>query len=163
MRSSSRTPSSRRHRIRAAAVPVAAVVGVLSLAACGGDDEPTVEAAAETPAAQSAAEFAVEPGLVTPQQALTLVENGVTVIDLRTPEEYAEGHLAGSTLIDFYEPDFGDRLSALDPEQPYVIYCRSGNRSAQAYDMMAELGFDAVYDVDGGVLAMAAAGLPLVD
>ena len=152
-------PSRRRTR-RARVVQLAAVASVLTLAACGGDDD---EPAAESPAEQSAAEFAVEPGLVTPQQALTLVENGVTVIDLRTPEEYAEGHLADSVLIDFYEPDFRDQIAALDADQPYVIYCRSGNRSAQAYEIMADLGFDEVYDIDGGIIAMADAGLPLVN
>jgi rhodanese-related sulfurtransferase len=83
------------------------------------------------------------------------------VLDVRTPEEYAEGHVAGATLIDFSAPDFADRIGELDPAVTYVDYCRSGNRSGQSTALMAQQGFTSVNDVDGGVLAWEAAGLPL--
>jgi phage shock protein E len=86
----------------------------------------------------------------------------VTVLDVRTPEEYASGHLERSTLIDFYEPDFQLRLSELDPKKKYLVYCRSGNRSGQATAMMKQMGFDDVSDLGGGVLAWEAAGESLV-
>jgi len=85
----------------------------------------------------------------------------VEVLDVRTPEEYAEGHIDGATLIDFYEPDFANRIAELDRSAAYVVYCRSGNRSGQAVALMAEQGFTAVNDLDGGVTAWSAAGLPL--
>jgi rhodanese-related sulfurtransferase len=144
------------------------------LAGCGGGDdaEPVAEAAAE-PAAEVAAEAPDEApaeaparpavGLVTPQQAAELaVADGITVIDVRTPEEFAEGHIEGATLIDFYEPGFANEIAALDPDGEYLIYCRSGNRSGQTFGLMAELGFAQVWDLDGGVNAYGAAGLPLV-
>ena len=149
----------------------ATALAVTVLAGCGGGDdaEPVAEAAAE-PAAEPAP--AVEPtseeivkqpsGLVTPQYAAELAHAGVTVIDVRTPEEYAEGHIDGAALIDFYEPGFVDEIAALPLDGEYLIYCRSGNRSGQTFGLVSELGFEQVWDMDGGVNAYGAAGLPLV-
>lgn len=84
------------------------------------------------------------------------------VIDVRTPAEYAEGHLEGAVLVDYNAPDFADRIAEFDPEAEYVIYCRSGNRSAGARDVMTDLGFADVVDVEGGIIAWNQAGLPIV-
>jgi phage shock protein E len=86
----------------------------------------------------------------------------LVVLDIRTPEEFAEGHIDGAVNIDFYAADFGDRLAELDPEARYVLYCRSDNRTGQTMPMLEELGFADVAEVDGGVVAWAEAGLPLV-
>lgn len=132
-------------------------IGALGLSACGGgsEDVPVAEASAavELPAF----------GLVSPEQAqaLSTVED-VTVIDVRTPEEFADGHIDGAIMIDFYEPDFADDIAALDPDGTYLLYCRSGNRSGQTANFMAQLGFDQVWDMQGGVNAYGADGLPLV-
>jgi rhodanese-related sulfurtransferase len=88
--------------------------------------------------------------------------DGMMVLDVRTPAEFADGHLEGAVLVDFTAPDFRERLEDLDPETPYLMYCRSGNRSGQARAVMAELGFVDVADIEGGTLAWAAAGHPLV-
>lgn len=85
---------------------------------------------------------------------------GLVVLDVRTPEEFAQGHLEGAIMIDFYRDDFATELAALDPNVPYLLYCRSGNRSGQTAALMAQLGFSDVADVDGGILAWDAAGLP---
>jgi len=87
---------------------------------------------------------------------------GLQIIDVRTPEEYADGHLSGSTMIDFYEADFADRIAALDRDTPYLIYCRSGNRSGETRELMEQLGFTDVRDVDGGIVAWADADLTIV-
>jgi rhodanese-related sulfurtransferase len=86
----------------------------------------------------------------------------LVILDVRTPEEFDEGHIEGATLIDFYDPDFAEQLAELDPDVPYVLYCRSGNRSSGARATMAELGFTTVDDIDGGILAWESAGLPVV-
>ncbi len=85
----------------------------------------------------------------------------LVIIDVRTPDEHADGHIADSQLIDFYETDFTDRLAELDPTVPYVIYCRSGNRSGQTLAIMREMGFDDVTEIDGGVVQWSANGHPL--
>lgn len=84
------------------------------------------------------------------------------VIDVRTPAEYAEGHLEGAVLVDYNAPDFAERIAEFDPDADYVIYCRSGNRSAGARAVMAEQGFTDVVDVEGGIVAWNQAGLPIV-
>jgi phage shock protein E len=70
------------------------------------------------------------------------------LIDVRTPAEHAEGHLAGSLNIDVNDPGFVDAVDALPRDDRYLVYCRSGNRSAQAIGIMAEMGFTDL--VDGG-------------
>ena len=140
-------------------VALVTVLAVMPLAACGGDD------GTEATPVTSAAAAGVRPafGLVTPEQAATLAaDEDVTVIDVRTPEEFAEGHLDGAVLVDFGSPGFANEVAQLDPSLPYLVYCRSGNRSGQAVAAMQQVGFEQLWDMDGGVIAWTSAGLPLV-
>ncbi|MCB0966836.1 MAG: rhodanese-like domain-containing protein [Ilumatobacter sp.] len=140
-----------------------ALSATMLLAACGGDDTDSSPVADDSTVEAGVEADAVPFGVVDPATAMSLIEaDAVTVIDVRTPEEYAEGHVDGATLIDFSQPDFADRAAELDPDGTYLVYCRSGNRSAQAVAVMADLGIDQVYDLGGGVIAYDAAGLPLV-
>lgn len=82
------------------------------------------------------------------------------VVDVRTPGEFAQGHLEGARLVDYNAPDFKERIAELDRDESYVIYCRSGNRSAGARQVMEDLGFTDVVDVDGGIIAWNQQGLP---
>ena len=84
------------------------------------------------------------------------------MIDVRTPEEYASGHLDGALNIDVQSPDFAQQVSQLDPEATYFIYCRSGNRSGQAMSQMANMGFGDM--TNGGSVdeASATSGIPVV-
>ena len=101
--------------------------------------------------------------LASPEEAQALIDSGdVKLLDVRTPEEFAAGHIAGAENIDFYAADFADQIDALDQGEQYVVYCRSGNRSGQATALMADKGFGSVTDVDGGIVAWEAAGLPTV-
>ncbi|NND01967.1 MAG: rhodanese-like domain-containing protein [Acidimicrobiia bacterium] len=98
--------------------------------------------------------------LVAPPVAAEVIADGAPVVlDVRTPEEYAEGHLADAVLIDFYDTDFADQLNELDKDATYVVYCRSGNRSQGAINTMRELGFTDVFEVAGGIQAWLEAGL----
>ena len=103
--------------------------------------------------------------LVSADVAKATIDNpsdDLVILDVRTPEEFAEGHIDGAIMLDFYRDDFAAELAKLDPDVPYVLYCRSGNRSGQALQLMAGLEFQNVQDVDGGVLGWQQAGLPLV-
>lgn len=89
-------------------------------------------------------------------------EAGVITLDVRTPGEYAEGHLQGAQLIDFQSGNFENEIATLDKNATYAVYCRSGNRSGQAVKVMQEAGFTNVFNMNGGVIDWANAGLPLV-
>lgn len=85
-----------------------------------------------------------------------------SLIDIRTPEEFAQGRLAGAQLMDFYAPDFAEKLGKLDKNAKYLIYCRSGRRSASALETMSALGFREARDIAGGINAWSAAGYPVL-
>ena len=97
------------------------------------------------------------------QAAEDLIQNeqGLVVMDIRTPEETAGGTLPNAIEIDFYSPSFRSELEALDKTVPYLVYCRSGNRSAEAVSVMADLGFEQIYELDGGVASWVQSGLAL--
>ena len=83
------------------------------------------------------------------------------LIDVRTPEEYALGHLAGAALINIKDEDALPRLAALDKRRPVLVYCLAGGRSRQAADYLHKQGFAEVYDLKGGALAWEREKLPL--
>ncbi|MGM0506784.1 MAG: rhodanese-like domain-containing protein [Bacteroidota bacterium] len=90
-------------------------------------------------------------GDIAPENAIEQIQQrpGV-VIDVRTPEEFAQGRLARTDqLIDFMADDFEDQAGELDRSQTYYLYCRSGNRSGQAMKWMQEHGFEEVYNIGG--------------
>jgi rhodanese-related sulfurtransferase len=84
------------------------------------------------------------------------------IIDVRTPEEYAAGHLDGATLIDIKDASFDAKIAELDPNASYIIYCRSGNRSAQAVERMKEAGFTNLTDLGSLENASEEAGIAIV-
>ena len=73
------------------------------------------------------------------------------LIDVRTPQEFHSGHLKEATNIDFYANDFMDKLKLIRKDAPIYVYCRSGGRSSSAASMMADLGFNKVYNLTGGI------------
>ena len=95
-------------------------------------------------------------------EASELVARSAVVLDIRTPEEFMGGHVEGALNIDFYGADFADRIGDLDRDVVYLVYCRSGNRSGQAMQLFRDLGFTAIHELQGGILAWTQAGLPLV-
>ncbi|MFC1920825.1 rhodanese-like domain-containing protein [Chloroflexota bacterium] len=104
---------------------------------------------------------------ISAQDAFSLIgENSdnpdFVIIDVRTPEEYDEGHVEDADNIDFYAPDFSERLNSLDKSKTYLIYCRSGNRSGQALAIIKEMDFLKIYHMDGGMLEWTAEELPTV-
>ena len=127
------------------------IVAALAAASCGGDgDDGAADGGIRLLSAVDSAALLDDP------------PSGLVVLDVRTIEEFDEGHIAGAEMLDFYRADFRQQLDLLDKDTSYLIYCRSGNRSGQTAAIMEELGFTDVVDVDGGVIAWADAGLDLV-
>ena len=97
-----------------------------------------------------------------PADLVEVVADGeAVVLDVRTPAEFAAGHVAGALNIDVSSPTFDDEIAALPDDGTYVVYCRSGNRSAQAAATMVDAGFEDVYNVDAGLSTLSSAGIPL--
>lgn len=90
------------------------------------------------------------------------VTDDTVILDVRTPEEFAEGHLVGAENIDVSADDFDDRVARLDTDAPIVVYCRTGNRSADAVERMERLGFSDLSDVGSLQEASDATGLAIV-
>jgi rhodanese-related sulfurtransferase len=91
-----------------------------------------------------------------------VAEAGVITLDVRTPGEFNEGHIEGALLVDFESGNFENEIATLDKSKTYAVYCRSGSRSGQAVRVMSDAGFTNLYNLNGGVIDWANAGLPLV-
>lgn len=89
------------------------------------------------------------------------VEDSV-IIDVRTPEEFAEGHLDGATNLDLNGGQFQEAITTLDPGANYLIYCRSGNRSGQATALLRDAGFENVVDLGSMEAASSETGVQIV-
>jgi rhodanese-related sulfurtransferase len=90
------------------------------------------------------------------------VTSDTVVIDVRTPAEFAEGHLDGALNIDVQGADFDALVSELPTDGDYVVYCRSGNRSAAAIARMEGLGFESLTNAGGLEDASTATGIDIV-
>jgi phage shock protein E len=103
-----------------------------------------------------------EPAPVKIEQAEKQLADGAQLLDVRTPDEWKEGHLQGATLVTLAKEGFVDKAkAALDAKKPVLVYCKSGGRSAKAAKQLREAGFT-VYDLDGGITAWQKAGKPVV-
>ena len=85
----------------------------------------------------------------------------ITILDIRTPEEFAEGHIKGAVNIDFTAGDFEAKVSALDPEKPYLVHCAGGNRSGQSLPVFEKLKFNRLYHLSNGFKGWVADGQPV--
>lgn len=138
---------------RRALLVLAPAVGITALVGCSSDD------AAPTPTDGAPANGAA---VNVDTFAANLARSGTVVLDVRTPAEFATGHLPDAVNLDVSADDFRDRVAELDRDTPYAVYCHSGNRSATAVSEMVDLGFTTTYHLAGGVGAWTRAGHELV-
>ncbi|MDQ3311334.1 MAG: rhodanese-like domain-containing protein [Actinomycetota bacterium] len=149
------------NQVRAAVVTV--VLGIGLVAACGSDESEgeagTTTATQTTSDGSPTGETGGASGVAAGAESAALaLEEDRTVIDVRTPEEFDAGAVAGAERIGLADEDFAERIAELDPATGYVVYCRTGNRSAQAATQMRAIGLD-VLD-GGGFDDMVDAGWP---
>jgi rhodanese-related sulfurtransferase len=85
------------------------------------------------------------------------------ILDVRTPQEVAEGHLAGAKNIDVQDELFQQNIEQLDKNKTYLLYCRSGKRTAVAGAKMKAAGFKKVYMLDGGITSWKEKGKPVTN
>ena len=104
---------------------------------------------------------------LSPKEASNLIEkhkgdSDFVILDIRTPEEYQSGHLQNAVRVDYYSKSFADDIGRLDKEKSYLVYCRSGNRSARSMDLFKKLQFQKIYHLSSGINSWMSEGLPLV-
>jgi rhodanese-related sulfurtransferase len=90
------------------------------------------------------------------------VSKGITLLDVRTADEFGRGHLPNAVLLDYYRNDFKDQLSRLDKNKPVFVYCASGGRSHSTCSLLKDQGFTQVFDLQGGFRAWTQAKKPAV-
>ncbi len=99
---------------------------------------------------------------VPPAEFKKLIDtDDVILLDVRTPKEVQQGHIKGSSSINFYSKDFVEKINLINKEKAICVYCRSGNRSSKAAKILQKNGFNRIYNLDGGVKAWDSASLPL--
>jgi rhodanese-related sulfurtransferase len=97
---------------------------------------------------------------VSVQQAKEMIDRGeVFILDVRTQEEYDEGHIMGSTLIPVDELD--RRLTELPREKKILVYCSTGHRSLTASEKLENSGFTQLYNMKGGITEWKNAGFDI--
>jgi len=97
---------------------------------------------------------------VSAADAITLIEcrqgePSFVILDVRTPEEFAQGHLKDAVNLDFRSADFAEQIGFLDRENTCLVYCQGGGRSAQAVEMMRARGFTSIHNLEGGYTAFS--------
>ncbi len=101
------------------------------------------------------------------QEAFQLIQENrenpdFMIIDVRTEEEYAAGHIEGAVNINVGRLSFSEEIGKLDRDDIYLVYCRTGNRSYGAVTMMQEMGFQTIYHLVYGITEWISTGLPVV-
>jgi rhodanese-related sulfurtransferase len=86
-----------------------------------------------------------------PSQDISSDAGCLVILDVRTPQEYSSGHLKGSINLDFKSPSFSDQIARLDRNNAYLLYCRTGIRSARVLLLMKSLGFMNLYNLTKGI------------
>lgn len=94
-------------------------------------------------------------------EKIKTLENA-SLIDVRTSDEFKNGHLLNAVNIDWYNNDFVNQLAALDKNAPVLIYCHSGSRSSSAAAKMIKEGFTEIYELRGGISEWNANGYSVV-
>lgn len=153
-------------RTRLLVASVAAAVAIVSLSGCSSTDAgaPVASSAAATVQGPAAGASALAAPVRVDAQAFAgvVATPGVQIIDVRSPEEFAQGHIEGAVNYNVEGPDFASQIAGLDPAGTYAVYCRSGNRSQVAVAAMSQAGIPSIYELESGIVGWQEAGLPVV-
>lgn len=141
------------------------LIAIGALTACSQADVP--KAQAQQVVVQKSVEMAKANMKVTHVDAVKALEimkarPKLVVVDVRTPGEFAAGHIDGAINIDFKNPNFATEITKLDASQDYLIHCRSGGRSTASLKHFKAKGFSHIIHMDGGMLGWNKANLPTV-
>lgn len=93
---------------------------------------------------------------------LNKVNDQILLIDVRTPGEFASGHIENSINIDYKADNFKELIGELDPNQEVYVYCKVGGRSGRSAKILRDMGFKNIYDLKGGIIAWEKEGFKTV-
>ena len=102
--------------------------------------------------------------IVSPDEAEALMKSSPApvILDVRTPDEFAAGHIPGAKNVDFFSDDFEKQVAALDPAKPVLVHCAAGNRSSQAVEKIVALKkFGVIWHLKAGFSGWTAAKKPV--
>jgi len=133
---------------------------LLGLIACSGGDETSTVSASET---EAPAPAPIENVTAAEAAAMLDANLDLVVLDIRTPEEFAGGHLPRAVNIDYMADGFAEAIAELDKDAVYLMHCASGGRSTKSIGAFQSAGFKHVSHLDSGTMGWTAAGLPLED
>jgi phage shock protein E len=137
-------------RIAAGALAISAMAAITGISACSSSAPASSSTSSSSGQHMTASDFST-----------AMKKPGTIVLDVRTPAEFASGHLPQAQNIDIEAADFATRIAALDKKATYAVYCHSGNRSGVAMGQMAAANFSNVYDLAGGIGAWQSMGGPM--
>jgi rhodanese-related sulfurtransferase len=105
--------------------------------------------------------------ILPPKDAFELIQknkgnNNFVIVDVRTPEEFKDGHIESAVNVDFRSGNFGTEIDRLDKNKTYFVYCRTGSRSYDAVALMGSFGFRSIVRLAGDITGWKSAGLPVV-
>ena len=103
---------------------------------------------------------------ISPEEASDLItkhknNTDFIILDMRTPREFKSGHIEKAILLDYYSKTYTDKLKRLDKTKTYLMYCRSGNRSGKTLNLIRDMGFSRVYNMDKGIKGWRSKGFPI--
>jgi len=141
---------------------MARICMLAALALCFGVSGAVAQEVASGAAVAQATEVDIALGIQV-GELLSRIEEGYppTILDVRTPEEYAEGHISGAINIPFTELEARASELGIEGSDELVVYCRTGRRAAIAEVTLSELGYTNLRDLDGHITAWSEAGYPL--
>ena len=131
----------------------------IGLASCGNSQNQNI-ARANGSEVEASAIIAKNVAPIEFKELIDSKKEGV-VLDVRTPQEIAQGAIAGHVDMNFYAPDFKEQLKTLDKSKPVMVYCAVGGRSGSAMQLLSSMGFKEVYNLAGGIRAWQSQGMPL--
>lgn len=136
------------------------IISAVLFSSCGNSQTDTTNQQPPIEQADSQAEKFIKNVDAATFKELIEKEDGI-VLDVRTPEEVASGHIPNASTINIYDEDFEAKINMMQKDKTIYVYCKSGGRSSQAAQLLQKNGFDKVYNLDGGTMAWENSNYPL--
>ena len=128
--------------------------GFIFLMSCGNSKKVVNDSVeTRTEEVESTSQTTIYKNVTAPEFKQLIESDRGVLLDVRTPEEFSQGHMDGAININYYNSNFKEEVNQIDKSQPIYVYCRSGARSSKAMLILKDLGFNEVYNLQGGYMS----------